>query len=117
VEWRVILGVLTHTVLLHYSQNPDNPGPDSSFVTIAAMHSEILLVSSGSRQLYSWTCASDPSIKPHPLSKELGLLGERISLVEANDIRATLVTESGKVASFYDALLRCKYALRGECGL
>ena len=75
------------------------------------MHSEILLVSSKSRQLYSWACTSDPSPKPHPLSEELGLTGERVSLVEASDIRATVVTESGKIASFYDSLLRC------ECGV
>ena len=95
------------------TQNPEGPCPDSSFVAMAAMHSEILLVSSESRQLYSWPCSADAlSPKPHPLSEELGLEGERIALLEASDIRATLVTESGKVASFYDGLLRCE-SLKG----
>ncbi len=73
---------------------------------MAAMHSEILLVSSEGRQLYSWACGSDPSPRPHPLSEELELEGERISLMEASDIRATVVTETGKIATFYDVLLR-----------
>lgn len=89
-------------------QNPDNPSPDTSFVAMAAMHSEILLVSSGGRQLYSWACGGDPTPKPHPLRQELGLEGERIALMEASDIRATVVTETGKIATFYDALLRGK---------
>ena len=74
---------------------------------MAAMHSEILLVSSDERRLYSWASSGgDPSPKPHPLWEELGLEGERVCLLEASDIRATLVTESGKVATFYDSLLR-----------
>ena len=88
-------------------QNPDNPLPDSKFVAIAALHSEILLVSAGSQKLFSWAC--DESIfspVPHPLTQDLGLLGERIAIVTSSDMRATVVTESMKVATFYDALIR-----------
>ena len=46
---------------------------------------------------------------PHHLVKELGLEGERVLLVESSDIRATVVTESGKIATFYDKLLRGTY--------
>ena len=81
---------------------------------MAVLHSEILLVSAESRRLYSWSCSDhtpsassrQPSLVPHPLSDELGLSSERIALVESSDVRATVVTETGKVATFYDALLR-----------
>ena len=77
------------------------------FSHIAALHSEILLVSRCSRQLYSWPCREgDSTPRPHPLSKELGLDSESISLLESSDCRATVVTYSGKVATFYDSLLR-----------
>ena len=80
---------------------------------MAVLHSEILLVSAESRQLYSWSCSDhtpsssrQPSLVPHPLSDELGLSSERIALLESSDVRATVITETGKVATFYDALLR-----------
>lgn len=73
---------------------------------MAALHSEILLVSSDNCTLYSWPCEEDSSPTPHPLTQSLGLAGERVSLLEAGDVRASLVTESGKVATFYDRLLR-----------
>ncbi len=73
---------------------------------MAQLHSEVLLVTAKDRSLYSWSCAGQASPRPHPLTTELGLVGERILLVESSDIRATVVTESGKVATFYDQLLR-----------
>ena len=82
---------------------------------MAVLHSEILLVSAESRQLYSWSCSDhapsssrQPALVPHPLIEELGLSSERIALLESSDVRATIVTEEGKVATFYDALLRGK---------
>lgn len=78
------------------------------FIAMAALHSEILLVSSDERTLYSWSCEEGSSPMPHPLTQSLGLTGERISLLAAGEVRATLVTESGKVATFYDRLLRGK---------
>ena len=91
-------------------QNPDSASQDNVFVAMALLHSEILLVSAESRQLYSWSCNDNsshlPSLVPHPLTEELGLSSERIAMVESSDVRATVVTESGKVATFYDSLLR-----------
>ena len=87
-------------------QNPDAPSSDVSFVRMAAMHSEILLVTAEGRTLYSWPCTGHTCPEPHPLLKELELEGERISLLECSDVRATVVTESGKIATFYDKLLR-----------
>ena len=82
---------------------------------MAVLHSEILLVSAESRQLYSWSCSDHthsssrrPVLVPHPLNEELGLSSERIALLESSDVRATVVTETGKVVTFYDALLRGK---------
>ena len=84
---------------------------------MAAMHSEILLVSSKERRLYSWACAGDSAPQPHPLTEELGLEGERVGVVDASDIRATVITESGKVATFYDSLLRSTCLLAYICFL
>lgn len=59
------------------------------------------------RQLYSWSCdplVSSPS--PHTFAEALGLSEEKIALVESSDVRACVVTQSGKIATFYDKLLR-----------
>ena len=82
---------------------------------MAVMHSEVLLVSSTTGLLYSWPCEEGVVIaKPHPLVEELGLTGERVTLLSASEIRASVVTESGKVATFYDSMLRSKS--RQYCG-
>ena len=74
---------------------------------VAVTHSEVLLVSAGSGLLYSWPCEEGVvSAKPHPLNAELGLKGERVTLLTSSEIRVSMVTESGKVATFYDPLLR-----------
>lgn len=92
--------------LFLFHQNPERPATHT-FVTMAAMHSEILLVSSRERILYSWSCTdAQAPPRPHPLNKDLGLEGERISLLESSDVRTTVVTESGRIATFYDSLLR-----------
>ena len=79
---------------------------------MTALHSEILLVDADDQQLYSWPCSdmkSSSALQPHPLSPELGLCGEeKVALMGSSDIRATIVTESGKVATFYDTLIRCE---------
>ena len=101
---------MTHfAFILMFTQNPDCPSLDTKFVAMATLHSEILLVSAGSRQLYSWSCdGTSPSPTPHPLTGDLRLTGERIAVLGSSDVRATIVTESGKVATFYDSLLRSK---------
>ena len=82
----------------------------SGFVAMAVMHSEILLVDGLSRQLFSWSCEQGVTIAtPHHLTKELGLQGERVVQLASSDIRVTVVTESGKMATFYDRLLQGEY--------
>ncbi len=103
------IGTLQWLIVKH---NPDSPTPEAKFSTVAALHSEILLVSTDRRQLYSWPC-DESAVSPvyHPLTKELGLSGEQVALLASSDVRATVVTESGKVATFYDALLRGVFVL------
>ncbi len=75
------------------------------FVAMAMLHSEILLVDSEGK-LCSWRCDSVTGVTAHPLTASLGLTGERVRLVESGGVRASIVTETGKVATFYDSLLR-----------
>lgn len=72
---------------------------------MAVLHSEVLLVDSNG-ELLSWRCDSVGALTPHPLTESLGLAGERVRLVEAGGVRATVVTETGRVATFYDSILR-----------
>ena len=74
---------------------------------MAVMHSEILLVDGLTRQLFSWSCEPGVTIAtPHRLTMELGLQGEHIVTLGSSDVRATVATESGKMATFYDHLLQ-----------
>lgn len=83
------------------------PEVDTTFSMVAVTHSEVLLVSGSTGWLYSWSCEDNVvSAKLHPLTEELGLTNERIALLSASEIRVSIVTESGKVATFYDPLLR-----------
>lgn len=77
------------------------------FVAMAVLHSEVLLVDSDG-QLRSWRCDGVSCVTPHPLTESLGLAEERVRLVESGGVRATVVTEKGRVATFYDSLLRGK---------
>ena len=76
------------------------------FSSISALHSEILLVESSTGQLYRWPCDDGGVAQPHPLIDELGLRNERIQLLSSSEIRASVLTESGRIATFYDPLLR-----------
>ena len=70
---------------------------DQLFSSIAVMTSDILLVSRG--QLYTWpledTCV-------HLSTAGLQLEGEEIVSLSAATLRASVATQSGKVATFYD---------------
>lgn len=82
---------------------------DSQFSHVAALHSEILLVGGATGQLYSWPCGVGVvNPQPHPLNGELELVDDRIVLLSSSEIRASLVTESGRIATFYDQMLRGK---------
>jgi E3 ubiquitin-protein ligase EDD1 len=88
-------------------QNSDSSINDNRFVSIVSLHSEFLLVGATTGQLYSWPCEEGVAkIQPHPLTDQLELTNERISLISSSEIRVSLVTESGGVVTFYDQLLR-----------
>jgi len=80
---------------------PDKDG--TKFVCIGALYSELLAVSSKG-ELYQWKWsesepyrnAQNPSLH-HPRATFLGLTNEKIVLLSANSIRATVATENNKV--------------------
>ncbi|KAG7237304.1 hypothetical protein INR49_032487 [Caranx melampygus] len=88
---------------------PDKDGV--KFVSIGAMFSELVAVSSKG-ELYQWKWsepepyrnAQNPSIH-HPRVSFLGLANEKITLLSANSIRATVATETNKVATWVDDTL------------
>lgn len=54
--------------------------------------------------LYSWPWEQPlPPATPHPRLAELGLQGERIRLLSAKTLRASVVTENGKTATWLDS--------------
>lgn len=85
------------------------PG-DHKFVQIASMHSELIAISSlGHIHQWKWL---EPSpyegmrygdvINYHPKTAQLNLTHEKILLLSASCIRASIVTESFKVATWID---------------
>uniref|UniRef100_A0AAX7U251 E3 ubiquitin-protein ligase UBR5 n=1 Tax=Astatotilapia calliptera TaxID=8154 RepID=A0AAX7U251_ASTCA len=88
---------------------PDKDGV--KFVSIGAMFSELVAVSSKG-ELYQWKWSeSEPYRNPqnpaihHPRMSFLGLANEKITLLSANSIRATVATETNKVATWVDETL------------
>ncbi|XP_051575076.1 E3 ubiquitin-protein ligase UBR5 isoform X6 [Myxocyprinus asiaticus] len=83
----------------------------TKFVSIGALYSELVAVSSKG-ELYQWKWsepepyrnAQNPSIH-HPRVPFLGLTNEKITHLSANSIRATVATESNKVATWMDETL------------
>ncbi|XP_036193817.1 E3 ubiquitin-protein ligase UBR5 isoform X14 [Myotis myotis] len=88
---------------------PDKDG--TKFICIGALYSELLAVSSKG-ELYQWKWsesepyrnAQNPSLH-HPRATFLGLTNEKIVLLSANSIRATVATENNKVATWVDETL------------
>ena len=67
------------------------------FKHIAELYSELLAIDTEGR-LHSWAWSSStPSKKRHPREAELLLENEKIKLISAKILRASVVTESGKV--------------------
>ncbi|KAJ8394592.1 hypothetical protein AAFF_G00043950 [Aldrovandia affinis] len=83
----------------------------TKFVSIGALYSELVAVSSKG-ELYQWKWnepepyrnAQNPAIH-HPRASVLGLTNEKITLLSANSIRATVATENNKVATWVDDTL------------
>ncbi|XP_075562225.1 E3 ubiquitin-protein ligase UBR5 isoform X8 [Pelecanus crispus] len=88
---------------------PDKDG--TKFISIGALYSELVAVSSKG-ELYQWKWsesepyrnAQNPSLH-HPRAMFLGLTNEKIVLLSANSIRATVATENNKVATWVDETL------------
>lgn len=94
---------------LWLSEEPEYwPDKGSKFVHIVALYSELVALSS-TGQLHQWKWSEaepyknseQPAIH-HPKTLSLGLGGERCLLLEARCVRATVVTESGRVATWLD---------------
>ncbi|XP_069947908.1 E3 ubiquitin-protein ligase UBR5 isoform X2 [Cherax quadricarinatus] len=92
---------------------PERQGNQSvpRFSHIAALHSELVAVST-TGQLYQWRWADkDPYVHPelpsvhHPKAVPLGLAGERVVAISAAGVRCSVATESGRVATWLDETL------------
>ncbi|XP_048590266.1 E3 ubiquitin-protein ligase UBR5-like isoform X2 [Nematostella vectensis] len=89
---------------------PSIDGECPRFQYIAAMHSELIAVGVDGR-LYQWRW-QDPAPSPgigaagtvtfHPRARDLALAEEKVIAIAASSIRASVLTESGKVASWID---------------
>lgn len=67
------------------------------FKHIAGLQSELYAVDSEGK-LHGWVWSSGaPLPRPHPLEERLQLQDEKIKLIGAKILRASVVTESGKV--------------------
>lgn len=94
---------------VHFLMEKD--GTHSTFTHIAAMHSDLVAVGTDG-QLYSWKWNEaepykqhdNPSIR-HPKVIPLGLQNERIMGLSACGVRASVFTESNKVATWVDDTL------------
>ena len=77
------------------------------FTTISVLHSELVAVSSNGH-LYQWRWCDmtpfrgDNPSGNHPRAASLGLTNEKVVKISASNIRCTVVTESGKVATWMD---------------
>ncbi|XP_046357083.2 E3 ubiquitin-protein ligase UBR5-like isoform X2 [Haliotis rufescens] len=89
------------------AQDADDP----RFTHISAMHSELVAVGSNGR-LYGWKW-SDPDPYKHPdnpiihhaKTASLGLTNEKVTGLSTCSVRASVCTESGKVATWMDEAL------------
>ncbi|XP_077488259.1 E3 ubiquitin-protein ligase hyd isoform X5 [Amblyomma americanum] len=94
---------------LWLSEEPEYwPDKGVKFVHIVALYSELVALSS-TGQLHQWKWSEPEPYKNteqpgihHPKTLSLGLGGERCLLLEARCVRATVVTESGRVATWLD---------------
>lgn len=86
------------------------PSTDKKFVQIAGMHSELIAISSNG-QIHQWKWSEampyegiryGDVINYHPKVAQLNLTHEKVQLLSASCIRATVVTETSKVATWID---------------
>ncbi|BFZ21562.1 hypothetical protein BsWGS_24601 [Bradybaena similaris] len=86
----------------------DKDGDQPLFSHIEAMYSDLVAVGKDGR-LYTWKWTeSEPYRNPenanihHPKTSALGLVQEKITLLSACMVRASVLTESGKIATWLD---------------
>ncbi|XP_068224173.1 E3 ubiquitin-protein ligase UBR5 isoform X7 [Palaemon carinicauda] len=96
---------------LQYWPERQGSHPAPRFLHIAALHSELVAVST-TGQVYQWRWADkDPYVHPeipnvhHPKAVSLGLVGEKVVSISAAGVRCSVATESGKVATWLDETL------------
>lgn len=86
------------------------PSNDKKFVQIAGMHSELIAISS-TGQIHQWKWSEampyegmryGDMINYHPKAAQLNLTHEKVQILSASCIRATVVTETSKVATWID---------------
>jgi E3 ubiquitin-protein ligase EDD1 len=86
------------------------PGIDKRFTQMAALYSELIAITSNG-QLCQWKWNESEPFRPqildgitfcHPKVPSLGLLNEKITLLSAACIRASVATESCKLATWID---------------
>lgn len=103
-------GELSQLNPLYVSEQLENWPGDRKFTHIAAIHSELIAVST-TGQLFQWKWSeSEPyrcqiaenSIVYHPKTIPLGLLNEKVIAISASCIRVSVLTESQKVATWLD---------------
>ena len=77
------------------------------FIKIAVLHSELVAVSSNGH-LYQWRWCDmtpfrgDNPSGNHPRAASFGLTHEKVVQISASNIRCSVVTESGKIATWMD---------------
>jgi E3 ubiquitin-protein ligase EDD1 len=77
---------------------------DAKHFSIIATTSSELLAVDDQGQLYGWPWSlAAPPILPHPRLVEFGLQGERIKYLSARVLRASAVTESGRIVTWVDS--------------
>lgn len=86
------------------------PGNDKKFVQIACLHSELIAISSNG-QIHQWRWSDPYPFKGvkigdvtnyHPKAAQLNLTHEKVQLLSASCVRASVVTQSSKVATWID---------------
>lgn len=91
-----------------WPERSSNGGPAPRFSAIVALYSELIALST-TGQVFSWKWTDPepyrnldyPNVH-HPRALPLGLYNEKVVMLSASVIRCTVVTESGKVASWLD---------------
>lgn len=100
--------VADHLQMWPSDRNSDKP---PRFTHIAALHSELIAVTS-SGQIHQWrwndaapyTSPDNPSVH-HPKAERLGLTTERVIDISASVVRCSVLTQFGKVATWVDDTL------------